>query len=74
MQVDIELANGTVESMSVEEFTRWMCLVEAFDILEKKATELSLDVNKLIKPLAVENFIKERYPSMLHDVECEVRL
>jgi len=74
MQVEITKAGGDVEIMSISEFTRWMCLVEAFDILSKKADELKLDVDKLIKPLAIEAFIKERYDSMKHDVECEVRL
>jgi hypothetical protein len=74
MQVEINRAGGNVETMSISEFTRWMCLVEAFDILGKKAEDLKLDVDKLIKPLAIENFIKERYPSMLHDVECEIKL
>lgn len=74
MQVEITRAGGNVETMSISEFTRWMCLVEAFDILGKKAEDLKLDVSSLIKPLAIENFIKERYPSMLHDVECELKL
>ncbi len=74
MQVRIDKVGGNVEMMNISEFTRWMCLVEAFDILEKKAEDLKLDVSKLIKPLAIETFIKERYPSMLHDVECELKL
>lgn len=74
MQIEINRAGGNVETMSISEFTRWMCLVEAFDILEKKAIDLKADINQLIKPLAIENFIKERYDSMLHDVTCEHRL
>lgn len=74
MQVEINRAGGVVETMSVTEFSRWMCLVEAFHILEQKAEELKLDVSGLIKPLAIENYIKERYESMKHDVECELKL
>jgi len=74
MQVEIEKKDGTVEYMSLSEFSRWMCLVEAFYILEEKAKDLKIDVTNLIKPLAIDDYIKERYPAMLHDVECELKL
>ena len=51
-----------------------MCLIEAFEILNNKAQELKLDVSSMIKPLAIDDYIKERYPAMLHDVECELKL
>lgn len=74
MRVEIQKTDGTVESMPITEFSRWMCLLEAFEILNNKATELKLDVSDLIKPLAIDEYIKERYPAMLHDVECELKL
>ena len=74
MQVEIEKNDGSSESMSMTEFTRWMCLVEAFEILNNKAEDLKVDVSNLIKPLAIDDYIKERYPAMLHDVECELKL
>lgn len=69
--IDITKKNGTVESMSVEEFSRWMCLVEAFHFIDQKAKELNIDIDKLLKPLAIEEYVKERYSSMLHDVQVE---
>jgi hypothetical protein len=74
MQIEIEKKDGTVESMPLSEFSRWMCLIEAFEILNNKAQELKIDVSDLIKPLAIDDYIKERYPAMLHDVECEMKL
>jgi hypothetical protein len=74
MNVEIPKKDGTVESMSISEFSRWMCLVEAFHILDEKAKDLKIDVSNLIKPLAIDDYIKERYPAMLHDVECELKL
>jgi hypothetical protein len=74
MQVEIVRKSGVVESMPVEDFTRWMCLMEAFHFIEEKARELKVDVEEMIKPLAIDDYIKERYPSMLHDVQCEVQL
>lgn len=72
--IDIKKADGSVEEMSIDEFTRWMCLVEAFNFIEQKAKLLAVDVSTMIKPLAIEEYVKERYASMRHDVECEHRL
>lgn len=70
--VSINLSNGTTHTMSIDEFTRWMCLAEAFHFIEEKAAELQVDVEKLIKPLAIESYIKERFDSMKHDVSHEI--
>lgn len=72
--INIMRKSGEVESMSIEEFSRWMCLVEAFHFIEQKASELHIEVDKLLKPLAIEEYVKERYSSMLHDVQVEHRM
>ncbi len=73
--IEIEKRDGSIEYMSVEEFSGWMCLVEAFHFIEKKAEELNLEnVERLLKPLAIEQYIAERRPSMLHDVSVEHRM
>jgi hypothetical protein len=69
--IDIKKSDGSIESMTIDEFSRWMCLAEAFYFIETKAKELKIDVTKLLKPLAIEIYIKERFHSMKHDVECE---
>jgi hypothetical protein len=60
--------------MPIDEFTRWMCLVEAFHFIEEKAQDLKVNVDALLKPLAIEEYIKERYLSMRHDVGVEAKL
>lgn len=80
--IEINKRDGSIEEMSIEEFTRWMCLVEAFDFIEQKAKELKVDWLDMIKPLAIETYIHGnvaqgvdgRYLSMLHDVKCEHEL
>ena len=74
MTVVIEHKDGSIENMAIDEFTRWMCLAEAFHFIEIKAKELKRDVENLLKPMAIEVYIKERYPSMRHDVECECKM
>jgi hypothetical protein len=69
--IEIKRNSGIVETMSVTEFSMWMCLMEAFHFINQKAEELNVDIDKLLKPLAIEEYIKERYESMLHDVRVE---
>jgi hypothetical protein len=69
--IDIQKRDGSVEQMTIEEFSRWMCLMEAFHFIEEKSKELNLKVEKLLKPLAIDEYIKERFDSMLHDVTVE---
>jgi hypothetical protein len=74
MTIEIELKNGNIETMPVEEFSRWMCLVEALHFIKTKADELNVDYTKLLKPLAIDEYIKERYHAMQHDVIFEHQL
>ena len=73
--IKIEKHDGTVENMPIDEFSRWMCLAEALLTIENKAKELGMkmvDIKK--KPLAIGEYIRDRFPSMRHDVECEALL
>lgn len=70
--IQIETKKGMV-SMSSEEFARWMCFSEAFHFIEKKASELDVDWENMIKPLAIEKYISERFPAMHHDIITEYK-
>jgi len=80
-KVTIQCDTGNVD-MSVDEFTRWMCLVEAFDFIEKKAELLNIDPEKLLNANAIDEYIHGsvnkkfdgRFDSMRHDVVCELAL
>jgi len=75
MTVSIERGDGSIEEMSSTEFTRWACLIEAFEFIKEKAEQLGVDnMELLIKPAAIEKYMEERAVSMLHDVECEIKL
>jgi hypothetical protein len=72
MTVNIDKKDGSSEEMPIETFTRWMCLVEAFTILEDKIKDMELKKYNIVFPRAIDDYIKERYHGMLHDVTCEV--
>lgn len=71
--IKIKTKKGIIE-MTCVEFAKWACLVEAFHFIQEKAVELNVNLDNFIKPLAIEKYIEERYPSMLHDVEIECKL
>jgi len=74
--VTINKSNGTSEEMTIETYTRWICLVEALDVITQVAERKKIDLNNndWVKPIALQKYINERYLSMLHDVKCEEAL
>jgi hypothetical protein len=53
--------------MSVDQFVRWGCLVEAVELIEDKAVSLKVDIDKnsdWIKPVNLKKYIKERFNSL----------
>lgn len=68
--INVETKNGDI-AMSLDEYSRWACLIEAFHFLEQKAEELKVDLDALIKPKAIEYYVEERFLSMRHDVGVE---
>ena len=61
---------GLVE-MTMDEFAKWACLVEAFHFIQQRAEELEVNPIEMIKPLAIEKYIEERFPAMLWDTRIE---
>ena len=61
--------NGKIE-MTKPTFARWLCLMEAFHVINKKAEDLNIDLSKQdwVKPLAFEKYIDQRLESMLLDL------
>lgn len=61
--------NGDI-SMNKETFARWLCLMEAFYIINKKAEDLNINLNDndVVKPLAFEKYIQQRFESMMLDL------
>lgn len=60
--------------MTLTEFARWACLVEAFHFIQQKAEELGVNSIDMIKPLAIEKYIEERFEAMLWDSRIEHQL
>jgi len=49
---------------------RWLCLYEAVNIITDKAEKIGREQDCL-KPIPINKYINERYPSLLKDLEYE---
>ena len=73
-QITISKNNeGDTDSMSYYELSRWLSLVEAVDVVSKKADQLKLAENdsSWVKPIAFNKYIDERTESMLFEITNE---
>ena len=61
-------------TLKKEEYARWLCLIEAIELVNTKASELNTDLNKddfWLKPLAFQKYIESRFETMLLDIDRE---
>ena len=71
--VNIKTKSGD-HDFSLETYARWLCLAEAFDYIEKgieKRKGRDPNIENIVKPIAIQKYIDERYHAMLHDVKVE---
>lgn len=56
--------------MSKSELARWICLVEAVDIIEQKCSEFGTNMsdNFWIQPIAMQKYMDSRFETMLDEV------
>jgi hypothetical protein len=56
------------EPITLYEFSRWSILIEGVQLIDRKARQLKIDLNKnktWLKPLALQKYIEEETPSMI---------
>ena len=60
-------------SMTQDEVARWCCLVEAVDIIDKKGSQMGIDMkkNNWVKPIAIQKYLDERFDTMTEEIEHE---
>lgn len=73
---NFNLKDGSTKEMEFDEFVRWMCLVESLEVISKACDERKIKSsnNDWIKPLAIQNYIDERFHSMKHDLTVEAMM
>lgn len=71
--IDIQTKSKTY-TLKKEEYARWLCLIEAIDLIERKASELKTDIisdDFWVKPLAFQKYIEQRFETMILDIGRE---
>lgn len=69
--IEVKLKDKT-ETLPIEAYSRWLCLIEAIELVCNKAKQMKIDtVNNIdwIKPLAFQKYIDERHESMVDEIE-----
>ena len=75
--VSVTTKSNQEHIMSVDTYSRWLCLVEALQHVNIQAKKSKVDLEKTdswIKPLAFQKYIKQRFHSMNHDFKVEEHL
>lgn len=73
----IKTKSNKTHVMSVDAYTRWLCLAEALQIINEQAQKSKIDLDKndsWIKPIALQKYIKQRFPAMNHDFKVEEKM
>lgn len=69
--ITVEAKNGK-HKLKASEYARWLCLIEALDLISRKAQQFKVDLQSKeadwVKPLAFQKYIDERYESMIDEV------
>jgi len=66
-----ETKQGDQIEMSGSEIARWCCLIEAVDIIDRKGSQMGVDMKNAswVKPIAIQKYIDERYDTMVEEIE-----
>jgi hypothetical protein len=62
--------NNKEPTKDYSQLARWLCLFEAVNIIAEKADKIG-HTKDCLKPIPINKYINERYPSVLKDVEYE---
>lgn len=66
---------GKSYEMSEYEISRWASLIEAVDIIDRKAKQMGVKGNAInwVKPIAIQKYIDERTESMLFEIQEDLK-
>ena len=76
-QILVKTKSNKTHAMTIDTYTRWLCLAEALQLINQQAEKSKIDLeknNSWIKPIALQKYIKQRFPAMNHDFKVEETL
>ena len=76
-KVSIKTKSNKTHVMTIDTYSRWLCLAEALQLINQQAEKSKIDLEKnssWIKPIALQKYIAQRFPAMNHDFRVEENL
>lgn len=76
-KVSIKTKSNKTHVMTIDTYSRWLCLAEALQLINQQAEKSKMDLDKTsswIKPIALQKYIAQRFPAMNHDFRVEENL
>jgi hypothetical protein len=76
-KVSVKTKSNKTHVMTVDTYSRWLCLAEALQLINQQAERSKIDLDKSdswIKPIELQKYIKQRFPAMNHDFKVEENL
>jgi len=73
-KISVKTKTNKTHVMSIDTYTRWLCLAEALQLINQQAEKSKIDLEKndcWIKPIALQKYINQRFPAMSHDFKVE---
>lgn len=69
-QITVKVDSTGEDKMSYYELSRWMCLIEAVEFIDKKSKQLNISdsSNSWVKPIAIQKYVDERTEGMLFEL------
>lgn len=63
-----------INEISLKQTARWLCLIECVNIIDRYTTENNINNDKGLydKSPHIQNYIKERFPSMLEQLRFNI--
>lgn len=69
-------SHNNITSYKLDEYVRWLCLLEAICHIDTHAKEREINLDKgadWVKPLVLHKYIKERFLSMKYDIVAKLK-
>lgn len=72
-QITVKVDSNGEDKMSYYELARWMSLVEAVEVIDKKSKQLNKHESDTawVKPIAIQKYVDERTNGMLFELTKE---
>lgn len=67
-EIEIKRNDGSIEYMSIDELSRWVSLIESFNLIQEECEKRNLKPENYLNSKAIEGYISDRFNSVRSDL------